>query len=188
MLVVPPILLSEYDTKINFSDLSFLVSASTEDDLNKWSSIGYISTIFSNYNALLSVWRKRNEMINELLPAIKKHWGKPLSFQMLQDIIGSGNMSLLSDLTERALHMTDDILIEVSRFLTGFSDVAKIKVNKRVLKKFGNILKIELPSHSDCPKAVELLKRVVEVDYLLLAQLQGRKEEDLRERYRAIYT
>jgi hypothetical protein len=188
MLTVPPILLSEYDTKIEFSSLSFLVPTSTVGEFNKWSSIGYISTIFSNYNALLNIWRKRNEMIIELLPVLKEHWGKPLNYQMLQEIIGVGNMSLLSDLTERALSMTDDILIEVSSFLTGFSEFAKTKVNKNVVKKFGHILQFELPSKADSPKAAELLERIIEVDFSLLSKVQGRKEEELRERYRAIYT
>jgi uncharacterized protein YihD (DUF1040 family) len=188
MLTVPPIMLSENKAQIDFASLSFLVTQKNSASFNKWASIDYISTIFSNYNTLLSLWAKRNEIIEELLPTLKPHWGKPLNLEMLQELIGVGNMSMLSDLTERALHMTDDVLIEVCSFMLGFSEEAKTKVNKRAVKKFGNVLQISLPNSEDFPKAVDILSKVTEVDYPSLAHLQGRTEKELRDRYRPIYT
>ncbi|MFW1378450.1 hypothetical protein ACEV7K_24900, partial [Vibrio parahaemolyticus] len=133
------------------------------------------------------LWERRNEIIIDLMSTLKPHFGKPLNYQMLQTLIGDGVISQLSDLTERALHMTDDLLIEVSAFLIGFSDVAKTKVEKRVVKKFGNILSVALPSNDDFPKAVEILNKVPELNYKLASQIHGRSEDELRERYRAIY-
>ncbi len=187
MLTVPPIILSERQAKINFASLSFIVSNGSQGSINKWSSIEYISTIFSNYNSLLKLWERRNEIIIDLMSTLKPHFGKPLNYQMLQTLIGDGVISQLSDFTERALHMTDDLLIEVSAFLIGFSDVAKTKVEKRVVKKFGNILSVALPSNDDFPKAVEILNKVPELNYKLASQIHGRSEDELRERYRAIY-
>ncbi|WP_318519844.1 hypothetical protein [Photobacterium leiognathi] len=187
MLTVPPIILSEREANIDFSSLSFIAPSTGDGSFNKWSSIEYISTIFSNYNSLLSLWSKRNEMITSLTPKLKPYFGQPLSYQMLQQLIGDGLISQLSDLTERALHMTDDLLIEVSAFLVGFSEVAKTKVEKRVVKKFGNILSVTLPNSKDFPKAVEIVTKVPEVNYKLLSQLHGRPEPELRERYREIY-
>ncbi|EIJ0939691.1 hypothetical protein NMR47_003525 [Vibrio cholerae] len=113
--------------------------------------------------------------------------GKPINYQLLQQLIGDGLITQLSDLTERALHMTDDLLIEVSSFLIGFSEVAKTKVERRVVKKFGNILSATLPNSSDFSKAVDIVSKVPEVNYKLLSQLHGRSEQEIRERYRAIY-
>ena len=187
MLKVPPIILSEREAIINFASLTFLAPDKNEGEFNKWSSIEYISMIFSNYNSLLKIWSKRNEIIHSLLPRLKPYFGKPLNYQMLQELIGDSNISLLSDLTEKALHMTDDLLIEINAFLVGFGDIAKTKVEKRVVKKFGNVLSVTLPNSNDFPKAVEIVTRVPEVNYKLLSQLLERPEPELRERYRKIY-
>ncbi|EGZ6890577.1 hypothetical protein DDN52_18390 [Vibrio cholerae] len=187
MLTVPPIILSEREAKIDFASLSFIAPNVNETTFNKWSSIEYISTIFSNYNSVLSLWSKRNDIITSLMPTLKPYLGKPINYQLLQQLIGDGLITQLSDLTERALHMTDDLLIEVSSFLIGFSEVAKTKVERRVVKKFGNILSATLPNSSDFSKAVDIVSKVPEVNYKLLSQLHGRSEQEIRERYRAIY-
>jgi hypothetical protein len=96
-------------------------------------------------------------------------------------------MAQLSDLTERCLHMTDDLLIEVSAFLIGFSDGVKPKVSKRVLKKFGNMIHPTLPTFDEYPDAVNIISKVPCVNYSLLSQVQNRSEADLKEKYRPIY-
>lgn len=187
MLIVPPIILSEREANIDIASLSFIVSNEKSSNINKWSNLEYIATIFSNYNSLLKLWEKRNSIIIELMPQLKSHFGQPLDYQTLQGLLGDGLISQLSDLTERALHMTDDLLIEVSAFLVGFGEVAKTKVERRVVKKFGNVLSATLPNNEDFPKAVEIMDKVPEVNYKLASQIHGRSENEMRERYRAIY-
>ncbi len=183
LLSVPPILLPDNRLSINLSSLSF-IAPKIEDNANeKWSSIGYIATIFSNYNSMLNIWTKRNDIIISLLPKLKPYFGRPIITEELQQIFGMAIIHQLSDLTELALQMTDEILIEVCDFMLGFSKLAKTKVHKRVAKKFGTILQVLLPENNK-----KIIQKVPEVNYAILSQVQGKPEQELRERYRPIYT
>jgi len=187
MLSVPPIMISDSKVQIELASLTFIVPKNNQAVLNKWDNIGYISTIFSNYNSLLDIWDKRNNIIIDLMPKIKEHFGKPMDTATLRRLIGDGAISQLSDLTEHALNHTDDLLIEVSAFLLGFSAIAKTKVNKKIATKFGQVIEASLPSYEEFPKSVDIISKVPEVNYTLLSQLYGRSEDVLRERYRPIY-
>lgn len=187
MLKTPPILLAKRNINIDLASISFIVPSKKDDEFNKWLALDYISTIFSNYDILLTIWEKRNQIIVDLMPVLNKEFAKPLSYIELQKLIGVGVMAQLSDLTERCLHMTDDLLIEVSAFLIGFSDGVKPKVSKRVLKKFGNMIHPTLPTFDEYPDAVNIISKVPCVNYSLLSQVQNRSEADLKEKYRPIY-
>ena len=183
LLSVPPIMLRDNQFTLKLSSLSFIAPKIGDDADNKWTSLGYISTIFSNYNSMLNIWKKRNEIILDRLEDLKPFFHIPLGVKEVQRLLGPATVYQLSDLTELALMMTDEVLIEVCDFMIGFTAVAKTKVSKRVLKKFGPILNVELPDINN-----EFIQRVPEVDYSLLAQVHGKTEIELRERYRPIYT
>ncbi|WP_353496315.1 hypothetical protein [Vibrio sp. CB1-14] len=186
MLAVPPVLLKETRVEFDLPSLSFIVQSDSLD-FNKWSSLDYIATIVSNFNTAIKVWEKRNAKIEELMPSLSELYGKPLKLGDIQSLIGVGNMALLSDLTERCLHMTDDLLVEVSCFLIGFSNAVEGKIDRKILKKFGGKIKPALPSYAEYPQAVDILEKVPMVNYELLGQIQRRKKQDLMERYRPIY-
>ncbi|TQP10126.1 hypothetical protein FLM03_13125 [Vibrio cholerae] len=186
MLGVPPVLLKEIKVEFDLPSLSF-ISRHEASEFNKWASLDYIATIVSNFNTVIKVWEKRNSMIETLMPKLSEVYGKPLKFPEIQSLIGVGNMALLSDLTERCLHMTDDLLVEVSCFLVGFSAVVDGKIDTKILKKFGGRISPSLPTYSEYPLAVDILTKVPTVNYVLLGQIQGRKKQDLEERYRPIY-
>jgi hypothetical protein len=187
MLKTPRILLTDRNISIDLASISFIVPNKKEDEFNKWLAIDYISTIFSNYDTLLIIWEKRNQIIVELMPKLNKQFARPLNYTELQELIGVGRMAQLSDLTERCLHMTDDLLIEVSSFLIGFSHSVKPKLNKRILKKFGNMIQPNLPTFKDYPDAVNVISKVPSVNYSLLSLVQNRPEPDLKAKYRPIY-
>ncbi|EGR0366659.1 hypothetical protein KZY42_004422 [Vibrio vulnificus] len=186
MLGVPPVLLKETKVEFDLPSLSF-ISQHEASEFNKWASLDYIATIVSNFNTVIKVWEKRNSMIEALMPKLSEVYGKPLKFPEIQSLIGVGNMALLSDLTERCLHMTDDLLVEVSCFLVGFSAVVDGKIDIKILKKFGGRISPSLPTYEEYPLAVDILTKVPTVNYVLLGQIQGRKKQDLEERYRPIY-
>ncbi|TQO72095.1 hypothetical protein FLM06_18945 [Vibrio cholerae] len=183
---LPPVLLKEIKVEFDLPSLSF-ISRHEASEFNKWASLDYIATIVSNFNTVIKVWEKRNSMIETLMPKLSEVYGKPLKFPEIQSLIGVGNMALLSDLTERCLHMTDDLLVEVSCFLVGFSAVVDGKIDTKILKKFGGRISPSLPTYSEYPLAVDILTKVPTVNYVLLGQIQGRKKQDLEERYRPIY-
>jgi len=187
ILSVPPIMISNSKVQIELASLTFIVPKDDKTVPTKWDNIGYISTIFSNYNSLLDIWDKRNNIITDLLPKIKEHFGQPINLATLRHLIGDAAISQLSDLTEHALHHTDDLLIEISAFLLGFSALAKTKIDKKVAKRFGEVMEASLPTYEEFPKAVDIISKIPEVNYTLLSQLYGRSEDVLRDRYRPIY-
>ncbi len=187
MLTVPPILLTTSKIDIDLGALSFIAPSVDTTDVHKFESIGYISTIFSNYNILLDAWDKRNTIIEGLMPQIIPLLGQPLDFKKIQEILGRGNIKLLSELTERVLHLTDDILKGVSEFLIGFGELAKRNIDKRVTKKFGNVLTIVLPDLSKLSPLGDLNTNIPEVNFDQLSELLSIEAIELKDRYRPLY-
>lgn len=183
MLSIPPILLKEEKVQINLAELSFLAPKKIASEVQKWESITYISTLFSNFEFLLRLWVKRNEIILDIRPKIDPYMGKPLNFHEIEQLLGKSTIFQLLDFTELALMMTDELLIEISNFLTEFNEIAISKVNKKILNRFGSILKIELPDSNR-----KFTAKVPKVDLDLLSQIQGIPVKDLIQRYRPIYT
>ncbi|HHC6693648.1 hypothetical protein H1X88_22860 [Vibrio parahaemolyticus] len=186
MLGVPPVLLKEARVDFDLPSLSF-ITEKEEKPFNKWSALDFISTIISNFNTVIKVWEKRNQLIEALMPKLADTFGKPLNFEQIQGLLGVGNMALLSDLTERCLHMTDDLLVEISCFLVGFSQAVKGKIDSKILKKFGGLITTSLPTYDKYPQAVDILTKVPSVNCSLLSKIQGRPVQELQKRYRPIY-
>lgn len=187
ILDVPPIILSDNKVKIELASLSFIIPQSHEGSSIKWENIGYISSIFSNYNSLLDIWSKRNDIFISLIPKLNSHMNKDLDARQLQEIAGQDVVTQLSDLTEQALNYTDDLLIEISAFLLGFSEITRKKIDIKVANKFGQVLEAHLPTYSDNPKAVDILNRIPEVNYTKLSELSGRDEDNLRKSYQPMF-
>uniref|UniRef100_UPI00138E10D8 hypothetical protein n=1 Tax=Aeromonas finlandensis TaxID=1543375 RepID=UPI00138E10D8 len=186
ILGIPPVLLKETNIEFDLPSLSFIVPKN-KISLNKWSSLDFIATIVSNFHTVIKVWEKRNQKIEEFMPKLVGNYGMPLSFDEIQNLLGIGNIALLSDLTERCLHMTDDLLVEISCFLVGFSKVVDGKIDSKILKRFGGLISPSLPTYDEYPSAVDMLTKVPTVNYKLLSKIQGRTEQELQERYREIY-
>ena len=171
MLTIPPILLSEHRVQVHLSRLAFMVPSSEKENVSKWESIDYIATLFSNYNFLLELWKKRNEILIGLQPYLKDLFRVGLNFDTLVEAIGEATILQVSDLTERAISMTDDLLIEVSCFLVGFGAISKAHVDKKVIKNLSRTIQVTLPDSSKYPLAVEMLSRVTELNYTAASEL-----------------
>ncbi|PSU99775.1 hypothetical protein [Photobacterium kishitanii] len=186
-LAIPPILLSEQRIEVHLSRLAFMVPDSSQGKVSKWQSIDYVSTIFSNYNYLLELWKKRNEIIIGLQPKLGHLFRVGLNFENLVTAIGVATLVQLADLTERVLVMTDDVLIEVSCFLVGFGSVAKSQVDKKVTRNLSKTIQVTLPDSSTYPLAVDMLSRVPELNFDAASQLHNIPVNILKERYRPLY-
>lgn len=186
MLHVPRVLLREVKSDFDLPSLSFLVPRENEA-FNKWRSLDHIATVISNFNTVIMLWDKRNNLIENILPQLSEHYGKPLDLGELQNLIGIGNMAVLSDITESCLHMTDDLLIEITCLLAGLPVATDGRIDKKILSKFGGIIPVSLPTYDKYPLAVDLLTKVPEVNYGLLSMIQNISVDELKERYKPIY-
>ncbi|ELA8123399.1 hypothetical protein ACGB6O_001069 [Vibrio parahaemolyticus] len=186
ILSIPPIIMNSKAISLNISQLSF-IAPSTKSDRVRWESIEYIESLFKNYNYSLSVWNQRNELMLQLLPHVMQFHGHNVSLQQLEQAIGRGTLAQLSDITEQAIMLTDDLLVEISCFLQGFPDIAQSRVCPKVSKKFRRTLKIELPDKNTSPEAVDLMSLVPELDYTVAGQLHLLPANEVKYRYRRLY-
>lgn len=187
MLAIPPIVLSEHGVHMHLSRLSFMVPCNKQNKVTRWESIDYVATIFSNYNFLLELWKKRNEIIIGLQPQLTHLFRVGLNYSALVEAVGEATIMQILDLTERVVVMTDDILIEISCFLIGFGKIAKSHIDQNVTRNLSKIIQVTLPNIHTYPLAVEMLSRVPELDFNAASQLHQIPIDVLKERYKPLY-
>lgn len=178
---IPSMLINNKNITFDLSELAFIVKKGKNEPSSRWSQIEYIDTIFSNYHSLMKVWLERNKLYENLLTNSNDK-GIGISHGICNETIIQ-----LSDLTERCIHMTDDVLVEISCFLIGFSEIAKHKVNKKITKLYASPIQFILPDNTANTMAVDILSPIPEVDYYRLAELHQTSIELCQQRYRKIY-
>jgi hypothetical protein len=180
---IPSILFHATPIIEKYEELSFIIpkSGSKLSDAEKWSQIFRIRTMISNYNYVLELWNQRNEIERPIKLKIMKQAKGQAFVNMNQieliDLIGASEISVLIDLTERVVKLTDDLIIETDDFLEKFPAYAKTLVNTDRLKKYGSVLKY---SNNGNERFLNLIKRVSEVDYTYLEDLFGQSAEELK--------
>lgn len=183
IVAIPHILIHNKDITFDLSELAFIVKKGKNEPSSHWSQIEYIDSIFSNYRSLIKVWSERNKLYENLLTKANDNGiGTRILYGASDETIIQ-----LSDLTERCIHMTDDVLVEISCFLIGFSEIAKHKVNKKIIKLYAAPIQFILPDNSSNTMAVDILSSVPEVDFCRLAALHKSSIEMSQQRYRKIY-
>lgn len=174
----------------NVADLSFLVPTKSDPDSlkMKWRSISRIGGLVSNYNSLLIIWEKRNAFERPLREKLINSCGEAafaeISHQDALKVLGPKDLLSLIDLTERAIVLTDDLVIETNNFLEEFPEAAKSVIDTRRTKGFGTLIKF---SNRENPHLQHLLVRCPEMDCRPLVDLYGISEERLKELYGSVY-
>ena len=186
---IPSILFHAESIAENYQNLSFIVpSADEKKERSKWSQIPRIRAMISNYNYLLKLWQKRNEMNEQFKIQILKSLGnKAYANLSLTDVIaacGQAQIVVLIDLNERVIKLTDDLIIELDSFLSEFPVYAKTKVQVKRLKKYGSIVTY---SNNGNEKLLELLERSPEVDFKSVEQLFGEPADEIKKRHTTGY-
>lgn len=184
MLVIPPLVLNAEPIKFHVASLAFLVPSDNSENSSKWQRIEYVETLFKNYNNVLNIWKKRNELMQELMPHVMQFHGRGVSLEELERVIGRGQIAILSDLTEQAIMVTDDLVVEISCFLLGFSEVSKVAIPTKIKKKYRKIVAINLPDNDE---SKNLLSISTELNFNLASKIHNVTQEELRHRYRRIY-
>ncbi|HCM0846541.1 TPA: hypothetical protein N2782_004597 [Vibrio parahaemolyticus] len=187
MLCVPPIILNEKPIELKIVSMAFLVPNSHKQCKSNFERIEYIDSLFQNYNHMLSMWQKRNELISQYMPQLTQLHGKAIGVKELQPIMGQGGIAQLSDLTEHVLMLTDDLLVEISCLLEALPVVAKRSIDKKVIKKYRKLLSMSLPRINESPNAVDLLSLIPSLDINAAGKLQMVDQGSIKQRYRRIY-
>lgn len=132
----------------NISSLSFIVpKKEDEKSLNiKWRNIPRIRTMVNNYNYILDLWEKRNEIERPIKEKLLQDHSSQTSYADVnsKDIlnsIGATKITSLIDITEQLIKLTDDLLIEIDDFMSEFTGYKPIFITEPELAGKGGSLK-----------------------------------------------
>ena len=170
----------------NVAELSFLVP--TKDDPSsqevKWRSLSRINALISNYNLILQLWEKRNSIERDIREKLISTAGDKayadLNHEQILDALGKRDVVGLIDLTEKAVHLTDDIIIESNSFLNDFTNTVKSLLNLKLINKYGRLIAFENQENAFLQK---LVKKCPELDCSILVNLYGVPEEVIKSQY-----
>lgn len=186
----PTIFLKAEPIPENYHSLGFIVPRSKKksSDNQKWAQISRIDTLVSNYNLLLNMWSKRNEINEHFKRSLMATYGnRAFHLLTLDDAVtafGHAGMVVLLDLNERCIKLTDDLIIEANDFLENFPSVAKKKINLKKVKGYSQLLTY---SHDNNEKFLEMLTPIPQPDYSTVTELFGESADVLRERHSTGY-
>ncbi|OTG63214.1 hypothetical protein B9T28_13820 [Acinetobacter silvestris] len=155
----------------------------------KWLNVGYLRTLFANYDTLLSLWNIRNKFNEKVRIQFFESDDNNTAYIDLNDIeieskINQSDLSCLIDLTERCLRLNDDLIIEFYNFLDEFPKVVSKKIDLKLTKNHGFILYFDMKKN----KAIQpLLEESPLPDYKKISKISGRSEEELMARYKKLF-
>ncbi len=184
LLAVPRILIDEQPIIFKISTLVFLTPSEVGEIYSKWQRIEQIDTLFKNYNQVICIFEKRNELLDEMIPQLSQLHTRQISDDKLLELFGPAKICEVSDLTERAIMLTDELLVELSCFLIGFPEVAKNSIPTKIRKNLRKIIVICLPAEES---AVDLLSISPMLDYDKAAVIHASSTQEIMNRYRSIY-
>jgi hypothetical protein len=187
---IPSVLFHADPIAEHYQDLSYIVPKSEKDgtEYHKWSQIPRIRAMISNYNYLLKLWAQRNAILQPLKEEILRKYTEKAYLNVTPEeviaAIGEANTVKIIDITERAIILTDDILLELTDFMNVFPSYAKTIINIERLKKYGSVL---MYSTNGNEMLSALLKRAPVADYKSVEFLFGMDADKINERYKTGY-
>lgn len=187
---IPSVLSEAQPINEDLSSLSFIAPKDlpSESDIKKWEQLPLIGTLADNYNQLLIIWDKQLELdrgVKDKLAEKFRDKASPiLDTATIIETVGMSSLVPLLDLTERAIILTDDLILEMAEFLTEFPSVAKSNINVRQLRGYGAVLSFSV-EHNE--KLKGLMSRSLEVDYQALSSLLNEDIETIKMRFNTGY-
>lgn len=186
---VQEIIHSSKKIDLDLGGLSFIVpeKSDTRAHEDKWRSLPRINSMKNNYNFLIETWEKRNIQAAKIIPKIIKAHAEngvaDISFDQIIRCVGQEEFFPYMDLTEYAIKMTDELLVEIYDFVSNFEKSAKECIDIFRVKSYGQVLTYR----NDNEAVIALLAKSPELDYKLLSQLFSTPEAHLRTKYRTGY-
>ena len=189
-LAIPTVLFTATPINEEYSHLSFLVpkliKGTVEDP--KWSQIPIIRTMIHNYNYLLELWVKRNEVERPIKEKLVQKYSQnayaDVNPEQIIKCVGAADWAILVDLTEHVTKLTDDLLVEFDAFLRDFPKYAKTLIKTKRLKRYGSVLTY---SNNGNKKLLAMLEKSLSSNYESVTELFGSTVEQLQERYKTGY-
>jgi hypothetical protein len=183
---IPSILHSSKQLNLDISKLSFIVPKKEDvksQDI-KWRSITRIRSMIHNYNHAFELWEKRNQIERPIKEKIVRDYSRQgyasVSREQIFESVGASAFVSLVDLTEQAVKLTDEIILEISDFLDCFPNVCKSLINIKRLERYGSVVTYNTDGNE---KLINMLKKSPVVDYEKLSDLYGESVDEVRKRY-----
>ncbi len=174
----------------NISELAFIIPKKDDKKAleTKWRQLPRIRAIIENYNFVIELWNKRSELGRPLIEKILKDHSNLAYAEVTQEQIfksvSPADFIVLIDLTEKAINFTDDFIIELNDFIAEFPKIGKSLINSKAIEKHGPIITYRV---EDNPILLDLIKKVPEVDYAILAPLFGVSIEEAKSEFTTGY-
>ena len=132
--------------EFNYHELAFIITFAGN---NKFLNINYLKSIFANYETPLSIWGVTNEF-NEKVHI--QFWNSRNVNKAYVDWdateievnIDQGDLSFLIDVTERYIHLTDDLITEFYNFFNEFPDAVKDKIDLKLIINYRFIIAFDM--------------------------------------------
>jgi hypothetical protein len=185
-LAIPSIIGTNKKYQFNYYELAFITDFKSK---NKWLNVGYLRSLFANYETLLSMWEIRNEFNEKVRIQFLNSKSGNKAYVDLDDAeielyINQGDLSFLIDITERCLLLTDDLITEFYNFFNEFPHAVAHKVDLNLIKTYGFIIAFDMEKN----KAIKpLLVDSPLPDYKKISELSGRSIEELMARYSSLF-
>jgi hypothetical protein len=185
-LVTKGLINSTKKIEVDLSELSFIVPKKDDNEAleTKWRQLPLIRGIFENYNMIIEVWDKRNEIERPLKEKIIKDYSNlayaDVNKELIFESVSPADFIVLIDLTEKAISFTDDFIIELNDFLAELPKIGKSLINPKAIEKHGPIITYSAENN---PILLGLIKKVPEVDYAILAPLFGVSIDDVKNEF-----
>lgn len=185
-LAIPSIIGTAKKYQFNYYELAFITDFESN---NKWLNIGYLRSLFANYETLLSMWEIRNEFNEKVRIQFLNSKSGNKAYVDLDDAeielyINQVDLSLLIDITERCLRLTDDLITEFYNFFNEFPHAVAHKVDLNLIKNYGFIIAFDMEKN----KVIKpLLVDSPIPDYKKISELSGRSIEELMARYSSLF-
>lgn len=189
-LVTPALIHSTKKLDKNISSLSFIIPKKDDKKTQtiKWQQLPRIRAMIENYNFIIELWNKRSELERPIKEKIIKNYSGLAYVDVTREqIFVSVNPSdfiCLIDLTENAVKITDDLIVEFNDFMEGFPGICKSLINEKYVKQYGPIITY---NSKDNNKLLAIIDKVPEVDYAILAELFGQSVEEVKNQYTTGY-
>lgn len=184
MLKTPPII-GEYARITEPLDGLYFISPKIQNgkpNFSKWSQIGLIHALFKNYNLVIEIWKKRNELDArvraKLLTTYSNEAFTSVTKDMIRASVSAADLVQLIDFTEQAVKLTDDLILETNDFLENFPIFAESKIKMHKIRNYGTILKIK-----NTRENTYLHTKCCPAKYELISDLFGLSADDIKKRY-----
>ncbi|TVL22753.1 hypothetical protein AYI92_03135 [Shewanella xiamenensis] len=129
----------------NYDTLSFIALKKKGDKLHKWGDIPRLRAMINNYNYLIKLWDERNKLYRNINQKILTNFGNgsgcfDISIENIIKCMGEADICALINITERAVKLTDDLIIEQNDFLINFPRHVRTLINTKKIKDYGAVL------------------------------------------------